>query len=305
MGTRCNDKGGEYVKHTLRILIAAGLVAAGVAACNSEKPKTETPQQAAAPAPVTPGAGGTGEMPAGHPPLGEKAAAGAPAGTAPAGKIFSGTVVDTMNASNYTYVQVDNGKEKIWAAAPQFDVKKGDKVNVPEGMPMKDYKSEALKRTFDTVYFVGAIGKGDQMPAAAGEQMGAAAPQSGQPMPEGLHPKVDASQAAKDANVTFSGIKKAEKTVADVFAGQAALSGKEVSIRGKVVKFNAMIMGKNWIHLQDGSGATGTNDLTITTDTDAKVGDTVLVQGKVTLNKDFGMGYKYGVIIEDAKVKVE
>ncbi len=74
-----------------------------------------------------------------------------------------------------------------------------------------------------------------------------------------------------------------------------------------MVKFTPRIMGKNWLHLQDGSGdtAAGTHDLTVTTNVTAKVGDTVLISGAVTLDKDFGEGYKYDVIIEDAKVTVE
>jgi hypothetical protein len=78
-------------------------------------------------------------------------------------------------------------------------------------------------------------------------------------------------------------------------------------VRGKVVKYNAEIMGKNWLHIQDGSGSAdkSNNDLTVTTTTPAKVGDTVLVTGSVTTNKDFGAGYKYTVILDDAKVVVE
>ena len=124
-------------------------------------------------------------------------------------------------------------------------------------------------------------------------------------MPEGAHPRLDPSQAAKDANVNFGGIKKADKTVGDIYGGKAGLAGKDVAVRGKVVKFSPQIMGKNWIHVQDGTGAAGTNDLTVTTLDEAKVGDTVLISGKITLNKDFGMGYKYDLIIEDGKVKVE
>ena len=124
-------------------------------------------------------------------------------------------------------------------------------------------------------------------------------------MPEGAHPKLDPAQAAKDSKVTFTGIKKADKTVGDVYAGQDSLGGKEVAVRGKVVKFSAQIMGKNWVHVQDGTGQAGSNDLTVTTADNAKVGDTVLVTGKITLKKDFGMGYKYDLIIEDGKVKVE
>ncbi len=125
----------------------------------------------------------------------------------------------------------------------------------------------------------------------------AAAPQ----MPAG-HPT-----AEPGAEVDLSGIAKAEggKTVAEVFAEKDALAGQPVTVRGKVVKVNAGIMGKNWLHVRDGSGAEGTNDLTVTTaGTLPAVGDTVVVTGPVTLNKDFGMGYTYDVIVEDAAVQV-
>ena len=131
-------------------------------------------------------------------------------------------------------------------------------------------------------------------PAAMPEGMGAAPP----------HP-VPASDAAP---VDLTGIAKADggKTVAEVFAEKDALAGKPVTFRGKVVKANSAIMGKTWIHVRDGSGAEGTNDLTVTTTSTApNVGDTVLVTGPVSLNKDFGMGYQYDVIVEDAQVTVE
>ena len=134
----------------------------------------------------------------------------------------------------------------------------------------------------------------------------AAAPETTTPtMPAGeTHP---APKAA--AEVDLTGIAKAEggKTVAEVFAERDALAGKPVTFRGKVVKTNADIMGKNWLHVRDGSGAEGTNDLTITTapGTMPNVGDTVLVTGNVSLNKDFGMGYAYDVLVEDAQVTVE
>lgn len=111
-----------------------------------------------------------------------------------------------------------------------------------------------------------------------------------------------------DVDVDLSGIGKAEggKTVAEVFAEKDQLGGQAVTVRGKVVKTNANIMGKNWLHVRDGSGAEGTNDLTVTTAAHLPgVGDTVLVTGQVSLNKDFGMGYAYDVIVEDAEVKVE
>jgi len=281
------------MKRAALMVIAAGVLVAGLAGCKSkvqESAQQPAPQpQAAAPAPVVPA---PGEPPA---PGGGEA------------KYFTGTVSETMDASGYTYVLVDNGTEKIWAAAPQFAVKKGEKVTVPEGMPMQNYESKTLNRKFDVVYFVGAIGKGDQRPtmAPAAPAMASAPASEQSQMPEGAHPKLDPVQAAKDANVSFSGIKKADKTVGEIFAGQGALGGKEVAVRGKVVKFSPQIMGKNWVHVQDGTGQAGANDLTVTTADSANVGDTVLITGKITLKKDFGMGYKYDVIIEDGKVKVE
>ena len=118
----------------------------------------------------------------------------------------------------------------------------------------------------------------------------------------------DHPAAKPGEEVDLSGIAKAEggKTVAEVFAEKASLAGKPVTVRGKVVKVNGGIMGKNWLHVRDGSGAEGTNDLTVTTSGELpELGTIVVVTGPVTLDKDFGMGYQYAVILEDADVKVE
>jgi len=210
----------------------------------------------------------------------------------PMGK--SGTVVETMNTSGYTYVQVDTGSEKIWAAAPEFKVAIGDSVVVPEGMAMTDYESKTLNRKFDVVYFVDAIMVGGAMPTSADDEA-----------PAG-HPQVTVAPGGENA-VDLSGISKASngKTVAEIYAEKTTLSGKDVAVRGKVVKFSPQIMGTNWIHLQDGTGDASTNDLTVTSSDMVNIGDTILVTGKLTTDKDFGYNYKYDVIIEDAKVVVE
>ncbi len=220
-----------------------------------------------------------------------------PAAAGAASTQRTGTVVEFINAGSYTYVQIDTGEEKIWAAAPAFQVANGDRVVVPTGMPMRNYKSESLGRTFEVVYFAGKIVKEGSEAAGGGQQL-----------PEG-HPQIPVGQPGSPAavEIDLSGIVKAKggKTVAEVHKEKAKLSGKEVAVRGKVVKYSSGIMGKNWIHLRDGTGAEGTNDLTITSDAVAKVGDTVLVRGVVVTEKDFGFGYKYPVIMEDAKVTVE
>ena len=225
------------------------------------------------------------KMPA--PPMGAKTGPGS----------VNGTVVETMNTGGYTYVQVDTGKEKIWAAAPEFQVKVGDLVTVPTGMLMRNHHSKTLNRTFEQIYFVGKIsvaGADQSTP-----QVPASAKTAGAPH-ENIVPDAP-------SDMDFSGIKKPEggKTVAELYAEKDSLAGKEVTVRGKVVKFSPNIMGTNWIHLQDGTGGEGTNDLTVTTDAKVAVGDTVLVKGVLAADKDFGYGYKYAVIVENSNVTVE
>lgn len=135
----------------------------------------------------------------------------------------------------------------------------------------------------------------------------AATPDKVQPqqMPPGHPPMGGAATPA--APVDLKGIKKAPggMTVQEIITGAKGLNGKKVTVRGRVTKFLPEIMGKNWVHLGDGSGADGKADLTITTKSTVKVGDLVLVTGTIAANKDFGSGYKYDVILEDASFKVE
>jgi hypothetical protein len=242
-------------------------------------------------------------------------AADAPASTpspaAGAGS-FSGKVVETMTTAGYTYVLVDTGDKKVWAAAVQFAVQVGDTVAFPAGEPMPNYHSKSLNRDFDLVYFTGSItvNDGNSKPAGSVPALPPGHPPLTGNQPPALppgHPSLDGQAASP--NLDLTGIKRADggKTIQEIFAGQARLAGKPVAVRGKVVKYNAMIMDKNWLHIRDGSGSAAKNDhdLTVTTTTPAKLGDTVLVTGIVTTNKDFGSNYKYAVIIEDAKVIVE
>jgi len=207
---------------------------------------------------------------------------------------FSGKVVETMNSGGYTYVRVDDGTKKTWAAAPPFTVSVGDRVAVPDGLPMENFESKTLGRTFDVIYFVpevkvfGAAAGKDQVIAAHGGANHAA----------GTTDKLP---------VDLSNIKKAAggQTVGELFAQRTALEGKDVAVRGRVVKFTPAVMGKNWLHVQDGTGNTGSNDLTVSTTASAAVGNIVLVRGKLGINRDIGAGYHYDVIIEGGSVTVE
>ncbi|HHJ18009.1 MAG TPA: DNA-binding protein [Gammaproteobacteria bacterium] len=200
------------------------------------------------------------------------------------GRIF-GTVLETMDAGGYTYVLLDTGTQKVWAAAPKTPVRRGSMVAVSTQMPMRNFNSKALNREFELVYFTDRIIKDNlDRNAAAGPQVKAA------------------EQPPADAPI--EGIRKADggKTIAEILEQKKALDGKSVRVRGKVVKYSRQVMGRNWIHIRDSSTA---DDLTITTNDSVKVGDVILAEGKVVLDSDFGYGYVYAVLLEDSKVTVE
>lgn len=115
-----------------------------------------------------------------------------------------------------------------------------------------------------------------------------------------------AAAAAKEAKISVPKAKGPNAyTVEGAFANSAKLDKQKVVIRGKVVKVSSGIMGKNWIHLQDGTGsaAKGTHDLVFTSKDTAKMGDVVTASGTLGKDRDFGSGYKYSVIVEDATFK--
>ena len=122
-------------------------------------------------------------------------------------------------------------------------------------------------------------------------------------LPRALPPPAPAPDTAPIKVAKASGANA--RTVAEVVMKSAELKDKPVVVSGKVVKYNPAIMGKNWVHLRDGSGdaAKETNDILVTTAAQAKVGDVVTVSGVVRTNKDFGSGYTYKVLIEDATLK--
>ena len=219
------------------------------------------------------------------------AAAGSMSGAAEA--TFTGIVLATTNASRYTYVQVKNDKGTIWAAGPVFDVKVGDRVTVEGGMTAKNFTSKTLNRKFDELYLAGSI-------TQAGNETPSHAETAGK-LPAG-HPAISGKAEATSGVIPPIQKPAGGKTVAEVWSGKAALAGKTVIVRAKVVKVSTNILGMNWLHLRDGSGAEGENDLTVTTKEDVKPGDVVTLSGTINTNKDFGAGYSYEVIMQEATV---
>lgn len=211
--------------------------------------------------------------------------------------MIRGTVLETIDAAGYTYVQLGSGENKIWLAGPKTTVAVGDVVQAPQGMPMTDFHSAALNRDFEVVYFVGGM---QNLSAAPAAQAPVAADAPVAQSPNTAAPSAAVEEVAVEAV-------EAGKNIAELFANKDAYADKEVTLRGKVVKYNADVMGANFIHIQDGSGnaADKNHDLTVTSKSAAAVGDVVVVKGKLVLEKDFGAGYSYPVIVEDAEVTVE
>lgn len=214
---------------------------------------------------------------------------GPEAQSVPAGSNLKGKVAQTMDAGRYTYVAVDDGTGEKWAAAPTFEVKVGEVVEVQQGMPMKAFHSKSLNRTFPVIVFAEKIVNVTRNTAPAGDSSSTDGPVCGK-----------AEVMAERMSMEKVAPQEGGMTLADVIQQRIALAGKTVTVRGKVVKCSSNILGKNWLHLQDGSGADGSADLAVTTASVSKVGDIVTLAGTVVVDKDFGHGYRYDVLIEDA-----
>lgn len=89
-------------------------------------------------------------------------------------------------------------------------------------------------------------------------------------------------------------------SVADLHANRVQLSEKQISITGNVIKVNNGVMRRNFIHVQDGTGAGDTDRVIFTSTQTARVGDRVTATGTVKLDTDFGMGYFYPTLVEQA-----
>jgi hypothetical protein len=268
------------------------LVVLAVAACKKAEPPPPQPEQ-----------------PAGSPAA--AAQPGAPAQPDAAGMAaVSGTILERIDdAPPYSYLRLKTDKGETWAAVPKTDAAKGAKVTVLVSTAMPNFESPKLKRKFEVVYFgqlAGQDGAAAAAPAGMPPPMG-----GGMGGPQQMDPNAmraqHAAAAAGPAEVGDVKVAKATganaRSIAEIWAQRTALAEKPVVVRGKVVKYNGGIMGKNWLHLRDGTGAAGKdNDITVTTSDTAAVGDVVTVKGTVRIDKDFGSGYAYPVIVEEAKL---
>ena len=193
------------------------------------------------------------------------------------------TAEEVIQVNNYTYVKVKDNEQEYWLAINKTDVKKGETYYWSQGMPMKNFPSKELGRTFDLLYFVQDF---SSQPGTAADDMPSSS-WAGKP----------ASPVEEQVSVEPA---KGGVTIKDLYDQPEKYKGKTVMVRGKVVKYNAAIMNRNWIHIQDGTKSGDHFDLAITSSDQVRKGDVVLFKGVIDLNKDFGAGYFYDVIMEDA-----
>lgn len=200
---------------------------------------------------------------------------------------IKGKVLEVKDVESYSYLRLKTKEGEIWAAVNRVAVKKDAEVTIENAMVMTNFESKTLKKKFDKIVFGTLAGT-----AGAGGDM--AAVHAGVAKPADMGDVKVAKASGPDA-----------KTVAEIVTNRTALKDKTVVVRGKVVKYSPGILGKNWIHLRDGSGSAADNsdDVLVTSKDEARIGDVVLVKGVVHTDTNLGSGYSYKVLIEEATLK--
>lgn len=192
-------------------------------------------------------------------------------------------IQDILQATSYTYLNVTEDNNSFWIAIPKEEVEKGHTYYYKDGVEMRNFESTEHNRIFETLYLVNGISK---TPIISGKLI------------DSGHSESEDPKIVPQGNSSVEG----GTSLISLFEDPQKYDGKVIIVKGKCVKVNNQIMNRNWVHLQDG----GTSDkgvkldLTITTNEEISVGSIVIFKGKITINKDFGSGYKYEVIMEEA-----
>lgn len=227
---------------------------------------------------------------------------------------IKGKVAEKIDAAQYSYLKLQTADGEVWTAVPKTDKAVGAEVTVVNAAWMGNFNSKTLNRTWEKI----AFGTLDDGSAAAPAALPSGHPAVGADPAQGMFAQAAADpkgglheHPAPAAAPDVGAIKVARapgpqgRTVAEIWSKRTALKDQKVAVRAKVVKATNGVMGKNWLHVKDGTGEGSASDLTIATNDTAGVGDTVLITGVVHLDKDLGAGYHYDVIVEDAKLKAE
>lgn len=210
---------------------------------------------------------------------------------------ITGRVIATTNGGGYVFICVQSLRKTNWVATTRSNVKVGQDVILPKGEVMANFRSASLNRTFSEIWFVDHIQEFNHGEAA----LSSGAPAGTAGLPPG-HPQV-ASPVSKVMKVGPITQPAGGISIAQIFEQRQKLAGREITIKGQVTRFTAGILGRNWVHISDGTGADGSNDLTITTNDRVAIGDIVTMRGTLVIDQDFGAGYKYSALLEKAVVQ--
>ena len=209
--------------------------------------------------------------------------------------IHYGKVLEVTPAMGYKYLKVDENGTRRWVAIASAPVKAGDTIGYDTRTVMKDFKSKALGKTFKEIIFANDVylPQKTAVPGTLKSMLGLNSQQ----------PHTAAAKPAESDKPAKPFVEKPFYTVEEVHMWRHALKGKTVKVKGKLYKVSRNIMKRDWVHIGDGTGNEQqlTDDLVFTAkNVPFKAGDTVIASGKVMADKDFGYGYFYDVIIEDA-----
>ncbi|PJB14136.1 MAG: hypothetical protein CO118_10210 [Flavobacteriales bacterium CG_4_9_14_3_um_filter_32_8] len=198
-------------------------------------------------------------------------------------------VEEVIQTSQYTYLQVKDGDTKNWLAVIKMQAAVGETYYHKEGLTMTNFKSKELNRTFDKVLFL------DRISTSPGFSENNTDAQLEEPISTGSKILLE----KKEIKIAHQ---KGDITIESLFENKTKYTGKTIQLTGEVVKFSTGIMDKNWIHFQDGTNFAENFDLTVTTTHEVNLGDIITIKGRISLDKDFGYGYFYDVIMEDAEI---
>ncbi len=214
---------------------------------------------------------------------------GAPTVTDNQQQVHKVVVKDVLETERYSYLQVteeDTG-EGYWVAITKRPVEKGKTYFFRGGLLKRNFFSPEFNRFFDTLYLVSDFRQSFSNASPEEIQEALKKLQSEQPL-----------EVSGDEEIRLA---PGSIPLKDLFADMESFAGRTVQVTGKVIKVNPMIMGRNWVHIQDGT--VEGKDLTITTLQNVPLGHVLTFEGTIALNRDFGAGYRYDIILEGATLK--
>jgi hypothetical protein len=206
-------------------------------------------------------------------------------------------VKEVEQVGTYTYLLVKGKGPEYWVAVTAMEAAPGETYYYQGGLLMEDFHSNELDRTFESVLFLDAIYPGTPPNSKAVVPSASEGMQQMSAVKEGETP--GSSTVIEKSDVKIEAAEGAT-TIAELFAEPGVFEGKKIRVTGQVTKFNPQIMDRNWVHLQDGTEHEGKFDLTATSSEYFESGVTVTLEGTLALNRDFGYGYSYELLLENA-----